>query len=631
MAAIDRAFDYLVPDSLGPSIRLGSVVRIELHGRRIRGWVVADDVEPPKGVRLLTVAKVTGWGPAPDLLDLAEWAAWRWAGKRSHFCQTATSERAVPRLPPAAARPPDVSVPGPAAIESLADEALQAAGRSGVVTLRLPPAADPFAVLVKAAALGDCLVLAPALARAGHLGARLRRAGLPAAVMPGGWPQARAGCSFVVGARAAAWAPVRELGAAVVLDEHDEAYQEERAPTWHARDVVIERARRCGARVVLVSPMPTLEALAAGPLIEGPRAVERAGWPILDTVDMRREDPARGILSELLTEVLRSGARVVCVLNRKGRARLLACATCGDLARCDSCQARARQNDDAELFCGACGQVRPMVCQSCGGTKLKNLRVGVARLREEIEALAGTDVVEVTAEHRMQDMPTARVFIGTESVLHQIHSADVVAYLDFDQELLAPRYRAAEQALALVVRGARLVGGRSRARFGTGGTSPQATGGSPQATGGPLPGHAGGGSPGHAGGGVPGHAGGGVPGHAGGGVPGHAGGRLIVQTRMPDHEVIQAARLGDPSRMSRAEGERRELLRLPPMTALAAVSGAAAGAFVDSIAVPGVEVLGPSEGVWLLRSLDHETLCDVIARTPRPAGRLRIEVDPSRI
>ena len=50
--------------------------------------------------------------------------------------------------------------------------------------------------------------------------------------------------------------------------------------------------------------------------------------------------------------------------------------------------------------------------------------------------------------------------VGTEAVLHRVTEADAVAFLDFDQELLAPRYRAVEEALALLARAARLVGGR---------------------------------------------------------------------------------------------------------------------------------------------------------------------------
>ncbi len=56
------------------------MVRIPLQGRRVRGWVVAVDVEAETDKRLLPIAKVTGRGPTPDLVDLARWASWRWAG-----------------------------------------------------------------------------------------------------------------------------------------------------------------------------------------------------------------------------------------------------------------------------------------------------------------------------------------------------------------------------------------------------------------------------------------------------------------------------------------------------------------------------------------------------------------------
>jgi primosomal protein N' (replication factor Y) len=203
---------------------------------------------------------------------------------------------------------------------------------------------------------------------------------------------------------------------------------------------------------------------------------------------------------------------------------------------------------------------------------LKNVRAGVSRAREELSALAGEEVVEVTATTAGADLPDARVYIGTEAVLHQVPSADAVAFLDLDQELLAPRYRAAEQALALIARAARVVGGR------------------------------------------------------------RGGGRVLVQTRIPQHEVVQAALHADPSRVADAERARRELLRFPPYAALAAVSGPAAAAFVEAFGQPlGVEVLGPTDGRWLLRAPDHRILCDALAATKRPTGRVRVEVDPLRI
>jgi primosomal protein N' (replication factor Y) len=647
---IDKTFDYLVPEALGDQVRVGTLVRVELNGRRVRAWVVADDVEPPAGVTLRPLAKVTGWGPDPGLVDLAGWAAWRWAGRRSWFLGTASPPGAVRTLPaPVRRRAPATRGSSPSA--ALAEPAL-ARSRSVV---RLPPLTDPFDLVAAVAGRGPTLVLAPSVGQAGRLGNRLRRAGATVAVLArptgdrgtgsGDWAVARAGADVVVGTRAAAWAPVEHLAAAVVLDEHEEVYQEEQTTTWHARDVVAERARRAGIPCVLVSPTPSLEALGwagvrgpnaetglrgpnaetglRGPNAEtglrGPNAEtgvdglivpdrrsEREGWPLLEVVDRRDEEPGRtGLYSERLVKLLRDGGRVVCILNRKGRSRLLACATCGEAARCERCSAAVAQAGEANrLVCRHCGLDRPVVCQGCGGTRLKNLIVGVSRAREELEALVREPVAEISAPDRKAagessrgapavppDPGTARVIVGTEAALHQVAAADVVAFLDFDQELLAPRYRAAEQALALLVRGARLLA-RGAAR------RPD----------------------------------------AGSGRAGH--GRLVVQTRVPHHEVVQAAVAADPARVADAEWERRQLLSFPPVTALAAVSGPAAGAFVSALAPGGrsgggafgIEVMGPADGRWLVRAPDHRILCDALAATPRPAtGRLRIEVDPARI
>ena len=49
---------------------------------------------------------------------------------------------------------------------------------------------------------------------------------------------------------------------------------------------------------------------------------------------------------------------------------------------------------------------------------------------------------------------------------------------------------------------------------------------------------------------------------------------------------------------------------------------------------PRLELSRPLDGVVMLRATTHEVLCDVLERTshaPRPAGRLRIEVDPLQI
>ena len=98
--AIDKVFDYLVPDAMDADVRIGTMVRVQLHGRRVGGWVVAEREAPPEGVRLLPIAKVTGWGPPADLVDLSRWAARRWAGRPANFLRTASPDHAVRGLPP---------------------------------------------------------------------------------------------------------------------------------------------------------------------------------------------------------------------------------------------------------------------------------------------------------------------------------------------------------------------------------------------------------------------------------------------------------------------------------------------------------------------------------------------------
>ena len=66
--AIDKRFDYLVPDAFGDQVRVGDRVRVALAGRRVGGWIVALGVEPPAGVALRPLARWSGRGPTPDLL-----------------------------------------------------------------------------------------------------------------------------------------------------------------------------------------------------------------------------------------------------------------------------------------------------------------------------------------------------------------------------------------------------------------------------------------------------------------------------------------------------------------------------------------------------------------------------------
>ena len=181
-------------------------------------------------------------------------------------------------------------------------------------------------------------------------------------VHPEQWARAAGGVDVVIGGRSAVWAPCAGMRSIVVLDEHDEALQEERSPTWHARDVAIERARRAGVpvRAGLAVSVGGRALQWAGDSFRRPSVTEeRDGWPILELVDRTGEEPwKRSLLTSPLIQHLRNpDQRVICVHNTKGRARLLACRTCKSLQRCEKCQAAVMQDDTGSLVCRRCGTV----------------------------------------------------------------------------------------------------------------------------------------------------------------------------------------------------------------------------------------------------------------------------------
>jgi primosomal protein N' (replication factor Y) len=611
LPAVGREFVYSVPERFRGRVEIGTQVRVEVHGRRVGGWVSRLLDEAPAGLAIRPIAAVRGTGPPAAILDLARWASWRWAGATTFSLRTGSSERVVAGLPPM--RPLGTAPPPRPASQYETGSTWDPT--PGTTVVRIGPSGDRLGLVMDACDLlwrrpdGDfssgVLVLAPSHAQSEEAARRLRAAGYPVALLPDDWAMARAGSCVVVGTVAGAFAPLERLCAAVVLDAHDEAYHAESAPTWCAWEVVEERARRDGAPLALVSPCPTLDLLHGRKLVLTGRAAERRAWPAVEVVDMREVDPRAGLFSERLVALARWAAegdeirRVVCVLNRTGRARLVICGACNAIARCERCggalsQKNRKDRKDHEdsdtsegpaeaaqsLRCERCGYERAYVCAECGSVRLKAFRPGVSKVRDELEVIAGTEVAEISgAPSKAPQEVVARLVVGTEAALHRVGRADAVVLLEFDSELLAPRLRAAEEALALLARASRLV---SRSARG--------------------------------------------PGR----VP---GGAVVVQTRMPEHATVSSAVRADPALLSDTETTIRTDLGLPPFSALARISGASAEAYCSELvgAAPlGIGVFGPTEGEWRVVAPDHSMLCDLLASVRRPAGKLRIEVDPVR-
>ena len=595
VTGVDKVFDYLVPETLVGNICVGDRVRVPLHNRNVAGWVLqlgdtATQFSDVDESRLLSVIKVLGKGPSQEIVDLARWAAHMWVGRLRAFFVAASPATLVASLP--GSRYTQVSTRKKFDADPQAIDAINAAG---IAVLRRGPACSPRSLVLTAASQGPVLVVIPTLNRARLMAASLREYGLSVAVMPQDWAVAAGGVDVVIGARSAVWSSVPLLKSVIVIDEHDDALQEERSPSWHARDIAVQRAKKIGIACLLVSPVPSLRALhgASGMVASLDPSTEASHWPQIRVVDRRLDERwSSSMLSSDLIEQLRDHSRrIVCVLNVKGRARLLACGGCRELVRCDVCEAAMSMSASKQLECPRCANVRPAVCTKCGSGKLAVIKAGVSRLREELAAAAGRrvdEVVEISggeAANKDQEIDQTRMlFVGTEAALHRVRDVDTVVFLDIDQEISAPRYRAAEITLSLVVHAARLV---ARKRSGSSNKSD---------------------------------------------------GLVMIQSMLADHALLRGLASHDLTEFVDEEMLRRKLMQLPPYGALAQVSGTGVDQVADILRSNVLlQVSATTKESVLVKSNDWEDLANSISDAlvaastrGRKTLRTKTQIDPPR-
>lgn len=573
VTGLDREFDYLVPETLESSLAVGDVVRVVLHRRRVDGWVTGlSETSEVDRSKLLPIEARLGCGPSPEVIDLARWAARRWSGRIRPMLVAASPHRRVPRLPSARRsthgperHDPDQHDPD----QHGADRNDDLVSRPSPVLIQRGPRVNGLSVVRALARRGPVLVVVPTLSRARDAAARLRRERLTVAVLPDEWDAAAGGTDVVVGARSAVWARVEGLAGIVVVDDLDDSLQEERSPTWHAREVAVERAARLGVPCVLWSPIPSVSALAVSATVSWGTDRE---WPAIEVVDRTQDERwAKSLVSSRLIELVRDRSlRVVVVHNAKGRSQLLACGSCRAVVTCEHCTGPMTALDDGTLACRRCARARPAVCVGCGSTALANLRPGVGRLLDDLRKASGRsadDVCAVTSASAEIDQ-TCGLFVGTEAALHRVRQPDVVVFADFDQELLAPRYRAAEIAASLVVGAARRVGN----------------------------------------------------------------GRVVIQTHVPGHPLLRALSGGSIEQFVRAERATRELLGLPPYGAIAQIKGAGARDYVAGLTDNVLLDVVTGDDACLVRSRSLEVLLEALDSAALPKNaRVTVQIDPPRV
>ncbi len=291
--------------------------------------------------------------------------------------------------------------------------------------------ADRLATLVQAtrhslAVKRRVLILAPEIARVSAIartatllwGERVAvfHSGMAPATRAEVWQSIRTGVvDVVVGTRSAIFAPLESIGLIWVEGEEDPSFKEEQAPRYHARDVARMRAHHHQAVLVLASAHPSVETLCAPdvellPLREGPfsasspapawasmpMAEGRQDPPGLLRVDLRHS-PFGTFLSEaMLTGIetaMQANSGAILFLNRKGFAPALLCRDCGQAPQCSRCSVTLTFYRTAgRMACSYCGTSHQLsdTCPSCLAPRLEPVGFGTERLEEELRRLFPT-------------------------------------------------------------------------------------------------------------------------------------------------------------------------------------------------------------------------------------------------
>ena len=387
---LDRPFDYLVPADLSADAVPGVRVRIRFAGQLVDGYLLARASESEHAGRLSYLERVVSPEPVvdPDTLALARAVAQRYAGTLADVLRLA--------VPPRHARAEAGAFDGAAGAVTAPDPAAWAtypAGSAFLAALREArparavwtalPGEDWPARLAEAVAAtvsaGRGAVVTVADARdLDRLDAALRAAlgdgrhvALSAALGPAEryrrWLAARRGqVPVVIGTRAAAFAPVKDLGLVAVWDDGDDLFAEPRAPYPHAREVLLTRAQLAGAAALLGGYTRSVEAqqvLATGWAreIAAPRETVRARAPaVVPTADDPRDQaPARlpSLAWRAARDALATGAPVLVQVPRRGYLPSVACADCRTPARCAHCHGPlALPSAAGTAICRWCGR-----------------------------------------------------------------------------------------------------------------------------------------------------------------------------------------------------------------------------------------------------------------------------------
>lgn len=300
------------------------------------------------------------------------------------------------------------------------------------------------------------------------------------------WWRLRSGeAKIAIGARSAVFAPLENIGAIIIDEEHDSSYLSESAPRYETVEIASFRAEYNGAKLILGSATPSVESFAKARdgeynLITLTERINGKSLPEIIISDMCKEVRSGNntafsrALRQELDETLKSGRQAILFLNRRGYSRHVVCRDCGYVAKCENCDVSLTYHSEENcLKCHYCGARYRMLnaCPDCGGTHVLYSGTGTQKVVSDLKTLfpdarilrMDNDTVSGKDGHykilRQFSEKQADILVGTQMIAkgHDFPAVTLVGILDADMSLHFSDYRSGERTFQLITQ----VSGRS--------------------------------------------------------------------------------------------------------------------------------------------------------------------------
>ena len=275
---------------------------------------------------------------------------------------------------------------------------------------------------------------------------------------------------IVIGTRSSVLIPLKDLGAIIVDEEHDQSYKQADGFKFSGRDIAIKRSQIEDIPIFLGSATPSLQTLK---LVKEKkykkydllRRVDGKKPPKLIPLDISESSMLGGIAAQtmdIINSVIKRGEQVLIFINRRGFAPLYECNNCGWVAKCSSCESNlVFHKSKNRLICHRCESVYRVndSCPDCSSNEINILGTGTERVEEILKStfkkvpiirmdydstrLKGSiDAIYEEAEKSKQ-----AILVGTQMLSkgHDFPKVTLCVILNADGGLLSPDINSVEK------------------------------------------------------------------------------------------------------------------------------------------------------------------------------------------